>query len=899
MNKCYYLLFGIAIFRLWSQCQYSPKTAVSNKPINVPCDTAQATLDFEKGRDFYINHQDNAKALTYFQQALAIRVPCLDAKDYQLFRTYYNIANAYYALSNYNEAITNYEKALPIAIHHDKPKFVGMTYLNMGKSCCFKREHERALNLLLKSQAVFEMLHDSVNWADAAIQIGIVYEQKQDFEHAIQHTLKAVAIYKTLKEDIGLGNAYNNLNRFYQQTRSLSQATLCLNLSLKQYEKAYLKEPKPDIQFRIGNVYTEFGHLNSMQNHYNQALINYEKAIYIFNQNPQTIPTTHLIEVQQGMGIAYEKLQQPEKALSIYEKILQNAPDWTQAIPTLERKAVLLNQIASSQAAFYAYCQLDSVLQKTYQLYNEDGSIYNLAEKSIPIYEKALKINLLRFKETNDSDLLNQALTFCNHNKAIVLRQALQHQRAEQFAGIPNRELEIEKKWKQEVAFQQKQFNQNGNDSLRQILFNAKEGLNQFIKHLENKYPKYHALKYESPKALRVAQLQKTLPADLIALEYFVGDSTLFTFAITHNQLKIYELPLTINFDTTLYQLRQSLSEANADLKQDYLKSAFQLYQLLLEQPLKDLNADKKKTRLRLILDGKLGYIPFDALLTAPVTDWLDKHHQKTPFLLRSYSTSYAYFSDSVFNQQALQVKGAFCGFGIDYRDSLTNRSLKNKYGYLDNAPKEVDSIQQFIGGKTWKNKVATKSCFLQNAAKSGILHLSMHSTTDDKNPLESQLIFSKRDTADDNLLIGNELFAQQFTCGLAVLSACHTGDGRLQRGEGIMSLARAFAYSGCPSLVMSLWSIPDRSTSNIMLHFYQNLKQNLPKDVALQQSKLQYLDSQAFEPSQKIPNYWAATVIIGDVNALRFEQWYEKYWVILLIISLLGFIKFLKIRKS
>jgi CHAT domain-containing protein len=137
--------------------------------------------------------------------------------------------------------------------------------------------------------------------------------------------------------------------------------------------------------------------------------------------------------------------------------------------------------------------------------------------------------------------------------------------------------------------------------------------------------------------------------------------------------------------------------------------------------------------------------------------------------------------------------------------------------------------------------------------------------------------------------LISNELFAQQFTCGLAVLSACHTGDGRLQRGEGILSLARAFAYSGCPSLVMSLWSIPDRSTSNIMLNFYKNLKQNLPKDIALQQSKWRYLDNQTFAPSQKIPNFWAATVIIGDVNVLNFETSYQNYWIILLIISILG----------
>ncbi|MEY4938082.1 MAG: hypothetical protein RIS64_4443, partial [Bacteroidota bacterium] len=481
----------------------------------------------------------------------------------------------------------------------------------------------------------------------------------------------------------------------------------------------------------------------------------------------------------------------------------------------------------------------------------------------------------------------------------IVLRQALQQQRAKQFAGIPDSALQTEQKWKQEIAFQQKQLNQIGNDSIRQTLFQAKEGLNQFIKQLETKYPNYYHLKYAVNQSFNVAKLQKSLPKDMLSLEFFRGDSTIFVFALTQQHVKIYPIATPIYIDSMIVSLQESLHSPKPQFKNQYLTNAHALYQLLLEKPLKELNPDGKLTRLRVVPDGKLGYIPFDALLTEPAKDWDNTRSQKVPYLLRSYSTSYHYFSDSVFNQVALKIKNDFCGFGIDYRDSLTNRSLRNRHklGFLDHAPQEVDSIQQFIGGTTWKNTVATKNCFLQNATKSGILHLSMHSTIDDKNPLESQLIFSKKDSMDDNLLIGNELFAQQFTCGLAVLSACHTGDGRLQRGEGIMSLARAFAYSGCPSLVMSLWSIPDRSTSNIMLGFYKNLKQNLPKDVALRQSKLQYLDNPNFEPSQKIPNFWAATVIIGDVNALNFETMFSNYWLTLLIISILGFMVFIKFK--
>jgi CHAT domain-containing protein len=110
---------------------------------------------------------------------------------------------------------------------------------------------------------------------------------------------------------------------------------------------------------------------------------------------------------------------------------------------------------------------------------------------------------------------------------------------------------------------------------------------------------------------------------------------------------------------------------------------------------------------------------------------------------------------------------------------------------------------------------------------------------------------------------------------GLAVLSACNTGNGSLQRGEGVMSLARAFAFAGCPSTVVSLWSIPDESTSKVMLAFYKNLKNGDKKDIALQKAKLEYLNSAS--PQYSIPNYWGATVIIGDVEAMDFKEWYQK----------------------
>jgi len=103
----------------------------------------------------------------------------------------------------------------------------------------------------------------------------------------------------------------------------------------------------------------------------------------------------------------------------------------------------------------------------------------------------------------------------------------------------------------------------------------------------------------------------------------------------------------------------------------------------------------------------------------------------------------------------------------------------------------------------------------------------------------------------------------------LSILNACNTGTGELQKGEGVMSLSRAFTYAGCPSLVMSLWQIPEAATAEIIQSFISNLQKGATKDVALQQAKLAYLESQPERIAS--PAYWAGMVATGNLAALDF----------------------------
>jgi CHAT domain-containing protein len=96
----------------------------------------------------------------------------------------------------------------------------------------------------------------------------------------------------------------------------------------------------------------------------------------------------------------------------------------------------------------------------------------------------------------------------------------------------------------------------------------------------------------------------------------------------------------------------------------------------------------------------------------------------------------------------------------------------------------------------------------------------------------------------------------------LAVLSACETGIGKEFHGEGVFSVARGFAYAGCPSIVMSLWRVDDIHSAKIMETFYRELMKGNKTAQALRVSKIKFLKSAVGLQGQ--PANWAAFVMLG-----------------------------------
>ncbi len=182
------------------------------------------------------------------------------------------------------------------------------------------------------------------------------------------------------------------------------------------------------------------------------------------------------------------------------------------------------------------------------------------------------------------------------------------------------------------------------------------------------------------------------------------------------------------------------------------------------------------------------------------------------------------------------------------------------------------------IGGQGFFQTSALESDFHREADQYQVLHLATHGLVEDQQPLYSKLVFAPEDdSVYDGFLHAYEIYNMRLPANLVVLSACNTGVGKLEKGEGIMSLSRAFFYAGVKSLLMSLWKVSDESTSELMVSFYEGLKAGEDKDLALQQAKVTYIQNQEIAMKSH-PYFWAGFVLKGDPGALSLKSSWG-YW--------------------
>ncbi|MDZ7738534.1 MAG: CHAT domain-containing protein [Bacteroidales bacterium] len=149
-------------------------------------------------------------------------------------------------------------------------------------------------------------------------------------------------------------------------------------------------------------------------------------------------------------------------------------------------------------------------------------------------------------------------------------------------------------------------------------------------------------------------------------------------------------------------------------------------------------------------------------------------------------------------------------------------------------------------------------------SAEGDIVHMAMHTLLNDTDPMYSRMVFSSEpEGLEDGMLNTYEVYNLDINAKMLFLSSCNTGSGYLQSGEGVMSLARGFFYSGSPCVIMSLWEVDDRSGSAIVKDFYRNIKKGRSKSHSLRRARMDYLE--AADQMRSHPYFWGTLVIMGD----------------------------------
>lgn len=803
------------------------------------------------------------------------------------------LGSLHHILGEYETAVNFYERAFPFAEQAADSAWLPRLYGSAASVFWLLGDDYRALTYNEKALSLAELTGNKALTAAITANLGNVW-RTLDPIRAVPFYRKALSLDPENSETLMLlSKAY--LESGGRHEEALAAARASLRLAVYDVEKS-------DALHQMGRVQFARRQYDRAIDYYTQALPFAEKGygirhpecakIYIFTGNAllaqkqveaaltafnQTLSALLPLFSSAGPDQNPKESELTTSSLWVLEALLGKARAYEIRFRQTDQTSDLRHSLACSELAL-AY------LQKIKLRYGDDQSKLALNDYAHPACEAAVRVAFNLFKRTGDRQYAVRAFQISEQTKAVVLTEALYRKEVKRIAGVSVHVLERERRCHEQIALFEKKLAGSGDLVWKDSLFYARRQQEAIDRQLTESYPAYREALLNYRAVLSPDSVRQQLPADVALLAYTMGDSAIYTFLLSKDTFWIQEQTLPPDFKPLLMSFYRCVSDwqfssdSSSAASRLFLQTGRRLYTRLLEKPLSVAHTP----RLFIVPDGILHFLPFELLLTRDYAgQWIDR---ETPFLLKEKAVSYRF---SCKPNPTRRHTGQWGGFGIEYDDNTLSAiddgghgpglALRNR-GKLPYAKEEILAVTGILGGSFWLNQTATRTNFLQNAERFGILHLAMHGFIDQQDPMRSRLLFSKS-VADDNdpFVYASDLYSLQLTAGLAVLSSCQSGAGKWKRGEGIMSLARAFAFAGCPSLIMSLWNVSDRSTSDLMVSFYQQLKAGKNKDEALRIAKLQYLENTS--PEYVKPVFWAGFVPVGEMDALPESYFSDGGW--------------------
>lgn len=851
---------------------------------------------------FYRTVYNNSEALKYINEAEEI-MNDFDPNHKMFGRLYHNKGNIFKSMGDLFRTKEYYEYSLTFLTKNNfqnDPDFayVFSNYIDLLLELEeFDLAEEKLTSIDINKLSIDPIVEFRILTTNATsyAQLGR-YSLAEDYFQQASRKLKWDSEIITYQRDVL--NYYYNIIDFYRGFESYEMALKeCENANLF-IESFAIHSSKSTIIFHA-DITLRIAHILQNQG-------NYDRSLRLVNQGIESL-SSFLHTLSDGDQNEYERRELATSLPDLY--VLKSR--------ILLEKFTQSNDDDILMDSYNAYKKaIQTLTQLRFSMSNEDSKIYETSQV-LEVYNEAIQVANLLHDKTGENEYLEQSFEFAETSKSFALYSEIKEIEAMEFSDLPLDIREREKRfWGEIQAYEKLIYDEQVSEepdnrlieSFKEELFLLQDDYEDLKLEIEQNNIKYYELKYK-PGFFSLADIQDQIPYRDALIEYVLSDTLLITYVIDRKGINVISQSVGPEFAAECLEYYQILENQNfsGDVRETYRRFVGlgrKFYSILIEPCLEYTD----RQNLTIVPDGAITYLPFESLVMED-TDTEYINYLTLPYMIKEYSIGYSHSSTMMFSERlkSKSPQQKVLAFAPMYSnpsyklDSVLMRQVMSEKDYM--APllgtiKEVQSIDETVPSDVFINEQATEANFKKYASDYNVLHLAMHTIMKDDDPLNSLLAFSdvgEGDSIEDNRLYAYEIYNLKLNAEMAVLSACNSGLGKMQKGEGMMSLARGFIYAGCPSIVMTLWQVADKSSSELMTSFYGYLKKGKSKQEAMRHAKIDYLENSDDLTSN--PYFWSGFVVLGDSSPI-YKKSGMAYWMIVVTLFIGGML-YMQYRRS
>ena len=856
--------------------------------------------------DIYLKKGSHSKAIKMYDKALTLFEKVADLKKQSLLLRFKG--NAYYKNGDNTMAHRTYEKALTLCEKTGNLEGQGNIAKSIGDIYYRTDNYAKAIEMYEKALPFFEKTGDMQSQAHVYRQKGLIFSytgnplRSREMLEKAQLFLKSAGTYDNKQEsnskkmleasdeylfkikesaDIqALGSEYLNRGNIYRglfdpvTPPDYKKALEMYNTAQHYFEKTGDPDNLGYVYLSKGDIYFETGVNDRALEHYNKALQLAEKT-----------GNRHIrYSVSQGKVRMYEQTGHYQKALEQYDIMLSlhgQIGDIQTEAGTLLEKARLLKKMGKKQDAFDHFKEGIAKLEQ----FRKQTAFSEIKKTFFKRFYNTYRETTLFMLENKYHE---QGFQYAESMKARAFLDRLAEGLVKVEKGIPKELLQKRDDLVTKLSLYTKEIdktiNQERSRELKQAYRIVEAGLEDLLVKIRIQNPLYASVRYPEPVTLEDMQKNVLKPGELL-VHYLISSEKVYVFLVSKKDFEV--VTLGVNGKEINRQANRYLLSIKAKDTQKMLEYGKKIYKFAVKQ----LEASIEKSKSIIIVpDGLLAMVPFESFVVE------EKEPGKPVYLIEKHRIKYIR-SASVLATLRKHYKREsktkhFIGFGdpvYDYRNfnkgktgRESNEPVKGDeikeihrvnyegeggtFSRLEASGQEVKAIDRLFRKHRQKSVVHLREKATEESAKAqklkefDYIHFACHGILGDG---FQGLVLSRVPKAkEDGYLTLDEIMNCDYNAKLVILSACQTGTGKVEKGEGVTSLASAVMYAGTPAVAASLWNVSDIGTKKLMVKFYKNiLEKEMSKQEALRTAKLEMIEGGKYSS----PYYWSAFVMYGE----------------------------------